>query len=86
MPFQHYCHYSPKAIRALFAKANFETVKLLQDSMDHRLRAEYCHRWQDVVKGIAIYATAVLGAVIGMGDQLIAIGRAPAHSGRAYAH
>ena len=77
MPSQHYCHYSPKAMRMLFSKAGIQTVRMIQNTMDHRPRAEYIHRWQDVVKGGAIYATALLGAALGMGDQLIAIGRAP---------
>lgn len=86
MPLQHYYHYSPKAMRMLFTKAGFQTVKLLQDTMDHRPRAEYLHRWQDVIKGVFVYAAALVGAAVGMGDQLIAIGRLPTHKDQSDAH
>jgi SAM-dependent methyltransferase len=86
MPAQHYCHYSPQAMRALFTKAGFHTVKSLQNTMDHRLQGEHLHRWQDVVKGVAVYLTALVGAACGMGDQLIAIGRTPASQEGAHAY
>jgi len=86
MPAQHYCHYSPAAMTRLFTKAGLQVVKILQDSMDHRLRSEHLHRWQDIVKGTAIYGTSRIGAAFGMGDQLIAIGRCLANKDQANAH
>lgn len=72
---QHYFHYSAKSLHLLFANCQLESVEVFQDSMDHKLGISYIRRWQDLVKGIAVCSTARMGAMFGMGDQLIGIGR-----------
>ena len=75
MPAQHYFHYSPKALALLFQKVGVETVRIQQESMDHRPQLKYCRRWQDLFKSIFSYILGSWGSFIGKGDQLVAIGR-----------
>jgi len=75
MPAQHYRHYSAKAMETPFLNAGIQPMRMCQTSMDHRLKAEYIQRWQDLIKGVIVRTTAFVGNAFGSGDQLIAIGK-----------
>ena len=75
LPTQHYYHYTPRALRAVLQAAGLEPLRIWQEPMDHRPTMQNFRRWQDGAKAILGYATAQIGGMIGMGDQLVAISR-----------
>ncbi|MBW3637976.1 MAG: class I SAM-dependent methyltransferase, partial [Armatimonadetes bacterium] len=80
LPRQHFFHYSAPALRQLFQKAGLEPIRVWQESLDHRMQRKYLRNWKDVVKGLASYGVATVGALIGRGDQLVGIARWPENS------
>lgn len=76
VPHQHYFHYSAAALVRLMTDVGLVPVRTWQDSMDYRWRIRAYGR-RKVPHGLAEYAVAGVGGLIGMGDQLTVIARRP---------
>jgi SAM-dependent methyltransferase len=75
IPSQHYCHYSPEALKLLFGQVGLEPLKIWQESMDHRPVPGDWRGWKDAARGLTGYLAAAAGGAIGQGDQLVGIAR-----------
>ena len=73
VPRQHYCHYSATALRRLLNICGFDTLVVWQESMDHRPPLGI--RRRDKPKAFISQWIAQIGNVLGLGDQLVGVGR-----------
>ncbi len=75
LPTQHYFHYSRKSLDILMRDAGLTTVRVWQNSMDHRITSASFRNWKVAVKSVVGYCIALIGSGIGQGDQLLGIAR-----------
>jgi SAM-dependent methyltransferase len=72
---QHYYHYSVPALERLFHAAGMNVIYRRQYSMAHNVSWSGWRQWRDTVKSIIAAPLARLGGWIGLGDQVVVIGR-----------
>jgi SAM-dependent methyltransferase len=73
MPDQHYFHYSLPSTENLFEKAGLKTIKVFQESMDHRPRWNRRYSLKTRALSLFSYSLASMGHITGRGDQLVAL-------------
>lgn len=73
-PTQHYFHYSRESMRRLLERAGCSGIRVIQNSMDHRVRWDYPQSARGRVVSLLGSTIATCSAAVGMGDQLFAIG------------
>ena len=73
VPRQHYCHYSANALRRLLNICGLDMLDVWQESMDHRPPIGI--RRRDIPKAKISQWIAQIGSCVGLGDQLVGIGR-----------
>ncbi|MEQ1829322.1 MAG: class I SAM-dependent methyltransferase [Pirellula sp.] len=77
VPRQHYCHYSATALRRLLEMSGLDVLDIWQESMDHR--PPIGMRRRDRPRAIVSQWIAQIGNILGLGDQLVGIGRVRKH-------
>jgi len=74
VPTQHYTHFAPRTLNAVFSRIGLDTVLMRQESMDHRPMWG-CFQRRLIPLALFGWGVAIVGGRLGLGDQLVGIGR-----------
>jgi SAM-dependent methyltransferase len=73
--YQHYYHYSAKALTRLMNEVGFGIARIHQESMNYTGMVKRAHSNRQKVRAVLELGIASVGGWLGRGDQVVAIGR-----------